>query len=153
MSEKEREEMIDKLKEFFLKKAQEVGVDLVFLYGSWARGFPKADSDVDLAVNFKVEEEEEVFKAIAELSLSLMRDIKKEVSIIPIFSDFRKPMLYYNAVVLGEPIYIGERGKYIRFFVEAICQMEDFNIFGTKWQRYAAQKNLSEVRHGGIHLR
>jgi NaMN:DMB phosphoribosyltransferase len=32
--------------------------------------------------------------------------------------------------------------------VQAINQMEDFSIFGTKWQLEAAARNLEEVKHG-----
>lgn len=150
MQKLSREDLLNKLKGFFNAKAAEYEVDLAFLYGSWARGYPRVDSDVDLAVIFsnKLSSENQIFYILNELCVAIAEEIRKEVNVLPIFPDFRKPMLYYNAMVLGKPVYIRSTEKYAQFFVEAINQMEDFSIFGTKWQLCAASKNLEEVKHG-----
>jgi len=69
---------------------------MAFLYGSWARGLPRLDSDVDIALVFsKALSVDDIFKHITDISLLLSRDIHSEVNIIPVYSDFKKPMLYY----------------------------------------------------------
>ena len=41
-----RDHLIEHLKSFFMENAnQGYGVEIVFLYGSWARGFPRDESD------------------------------------------------------------------------------------------------------------
>jgi len=120
---------------------------MAFLYGSWAKGFPKETSDVDIAVFFYPEKdsEDEEFNRITDISLQLSEIIRKEINIILIRTDFRKPMLYYNAIVLGQPIYIKNTERYISLKNEVIYQMEDFSIFGINWQLIAANKNIRRL--------
>jgi len=109
-----------------------------------------ADSDVDIAVLFSEEpsSEEESFEGITDISLSLSREVKWEVNLIEIHRDFRKPMLYYNAIVLGMPLYIREWSGYITLRNEAIHQMEDFSRLGIPWQYEIARRNLEAIGHG-----
>jgi len=146
---KTREEIIDCLKNFFKEKAQHYGLEMTFLYGSWAGGFPKEDSDVDVAIIFTKEpdSDNELFGRINDISLSLSKELGREINTIPIRSDFNKPMLYYNAIVLGIPVFIKDGVKHIRLKNEAIFQMEDFNLFGIDWQLRVAKKNLEELKH------
>jgi hypothetical protein len=69
------------------------------------------------------------------------------VNVIPIFSDFRKPMLYYNAIVRGIPVFIKDYSRYVQWVNEALHQMEDFGIFGRQWQIALTRNNLEEIRH------
>ncbi len=48
--EEKREELVKSLKDFFEKNAELFSVNMVFLYGSWAKGTPKDESDIDLAL-------------------------------------------------------------------------------------------------------
>jgi predicted nucleotidyltransferase len=145
-----KEEIVNCLKNFFNKKAQQYGLEMVFLYGSWARGFPKEDSDVDIAIVFTKENgaDDELFCYLNDISLSLSRELGREVNGIAIQSDFNKPMLYYNAIVLGIPVFIKDSDKYICLRNEAVFQMEDFNLFGIDWQVRITRKNLEELKHG-----
>ena len=142
-----RDDLIKKLKDFFNKNADFYDIDMAFLYGSWAKGFPKETSDVDIAVFFYPEKdsEDEEFNRITDISLQLSEIIRKEINIILIRTDFRKPMLYYNAIVLGQPIYIKNTERYISLKNEVIYQMEDFSIFGINWQLIAANKNIRRL--------
>jgi len=45
-----RNDLIKGLKDFFNKNAYFYDIDMAFLYGSWAKGFTKETSDVDIAV-------------------------------------------------------------------------------------------------------
>ena len=142
-----RDDLIKKLKDFFNKNADFYDIYMAFLYGSWAKGFPKETSDVDIAVFSYPEKdsEDEEFNRITDISLQLSEIIKKEINIISIYTDFRKPMLYYNAIVLGQPIYIKNTERYISLKNEVIYQMEDFSIFGINWQLIVANKNIRRL--------
>ena len=141
-------EILTLLKAFFAESASAYKIEMAFLYGSWARGFPKSTSDVDVAIVFSEEpgNEDEVFNLITDISFALAKGVGLEVNVIPIYSDFRKPMLYYNAIVLGIPVFIGNQDRYISLRNQAIFQMEDFTLFGTKWQLEIA-KNLEDIKH------
>lgn len=107
------------------------------------------DSDVDVAIVFSEEpsSEQDIFECINIIVLSLTLRLGLEVNIITICKDFKKPMLYYNAIVQGIPVFIKDYDKYVDLRNEAIFQMEDFNIFGTRWQLQVARKNIEELAH------
>ena len=140
----ERDRLVQHLKVFFEENARRYGIEMVFLYGSWARGIPRWDSDIDIAVIFWKENdsEQEGFLHITDISYNLSEELKREVNIIRIHFDFRNPMLYYNAIVLGIPLFVKDKNRYARIIMEAIYQMEDFSIFGLDWQYETARKNL-----------
>lgn len=144
-----KEEIIKCLTDYFEKNAGRYKLEMVFLYGSWARGLPRYDSDVDIAVIFLDEpsSEDESFEKITDLSLTLSEELGREVNVIQVYKDFRKPMLYYNSIILGLPVYIQEEDKYIRIKNDALYYMEDFSIFGLDWQYEVAAKNLGVMRH------
>src|SRR3989304_10446182 len=143
-----KEEIIKPLKNYFNKNASLYGLEMVFLYGSWAKGFPRHDSDIDIAIIFSEEpsSDDESFKHIIDISLSLSEELSQEVNVIQIYKDFRKPMLYYNAIVSDLPVFIKDFVRYVNFKNEAIYQMEDFCIFGVDWQYEVATKNLEALR-------
>lgn len=144
-----REEIINGLKNFFSEKARHYGLEMAFLFGSWARGYPKENSDVDIAIVFieEPDSDEELFRHLDDISLSLSNELGWEVNSIVIQSNFNKPMLYYNAIILGIPVFISDRDKYVRLRNEAIFQMEDFSLFGIDWQVRITRKNLEELKH------
>ena len=143
----DKENLILTLKAFFEEKAKDYNVDMAFLYGSWAGGFPRKDSDIDLAALFSTIplSDDEIFNIIIDISYNLSKKTNKEVNILPIYRDFRKPMLYYNAIILSNPIYIKDFQEYVKLKNEAIFQMEDFSIFGIKWQIEMTRKNLEAL--------
>lgn len=147
----QREKFVLKLKDYFKQKAPEYYIEMAFLYGSWATGYPHQDSDIDLAILFSpyLKDEDSLFELINSISYELSMEIGKEVNIIPIKEDFLHPMLYYNAIILGIPLYIKDKDmdNLVKLKWEAIRQMEDFNIFGISWQREVAQNILKEITH------
>lgn len=142
--------IIGKLKSFFDANASAFGADMVFLYGSLAGGNPRHDSDVDLAILFSPDTvgKDEVFDRVAELSARLSHLIKKEVNILVLELDFRKPMLQYNAIVLGIPVFFKDSTKFLHLRMEAVSQMEDFSIFGRTWQLEVAKRRIERMIHG-----
>ena len=143
-------DILKNLKSLFRSSAVDYGIDMAFLYGSWAGGNPREDSDVDVAVLFYSDglNSNEVFDRITDLSIKLSHLLKKEVNILVLTRDFQNPMLQYNAIVLGIPIFIKEFGRYVSLRMEAIFQMEDFSIFGRRWQLDLGERRLQGKFHG-----
>lgn len=144
-----KEEIIEQLKGFFIENAACFEIEMAFLYGSWATGFQREDSDIDLALIFFKEpsSDDEFFNSIVKISYLLTKELNREVNIIQIYRDFRKPMLYYNAIISGMLLYAKDFDGYVGLKNQAIYQMEDFSIFGLKWQYEVAIKNLEALRH------
>jgi len=144
-----KESLTARLKKYFDRNAHLFHVETALLYGSWAMGLPRQDSDVDIGIVFEDEgmPEGKIYGAINTISLSLTRDLRSEINILPVYHDFRKPMLYYNVIVQGIPVYISDYNKYLALRSNSINQMEDFEIFGKKWQLIIARKNLTVLEN------
>lgn len=141
--------LTDILKTFFKRRVSSLNIDMVFLYGSFARGLPKEGSDVDIGIVFKGQlPAEKVFSIISDISLALTYELKREINIVSVSLDSWKPMLYYNVIVLGVPIFIGNEKEYLSVRWEAIRQMEDFVAMGLAWQIAAARASLRRLEHG-----
>ncbi len=143
---RDKDEVISALKAYFQHKADVFNIDMAFLYGSWASGRPKDESDIDIAVIFNQEmTEEKIFEIITNISLELTDIFKKESNVLYIDMELSKPMLYYNAIVHGIPVYIRDFTRFVDIKSRAIYQMEDFCIFGTKWQEEIVRKRLEAL--------
>jgi len=139
-------QILSSLKSYFKHKAEIYNIDMVFLYGSWATGFPKIESDVDIAVVFNKEMgRDEMFDIITTLSLELTNLLKLETNVLYIDEEFSKPMLYYNAIVHGIPLFIKSFTRYVDKRLYAIFQMEDFSIFGIKWHAEIVERRLEKL--------
>lgn len=139
--------IIKGLKNFFQSHAEKYQVSLAFLFGSWAAGIPKSESDIDIAVVFKDKpSEDEIFNRVTNLSSCLAKNLDAEVNVLSIDLDFRQPMLYYNAIVLGIPVYIRDFRQYADIKNKALFEMEDFSIFGRRWQLQLAAKKLKGLK-------
>ena len=139
--------IIKQLENFFKKNAKKFNVETAFLFGSQASGFPTKDSDIDIGIVFDKNNfsDKEVFFKTTDISNELSKIISGEVNTIAVYNDFRKPLLYYNIIVLGKPLYIENYDKYISLRNEAIFQMEDFSIFGEKWMLETAKNKLKDI--------
>jgi predicted nucleotidyltransferase len=136
------------IESFFRREAERFRVQAAVLYGSWAGGFPRRDSDVDVAVVFEDEPDDDTaYRRLMDMSLLLSDLTGREVDMIPIDRDFRKPMLYYNALVQGVPVYRKRDDDIIRLRKRAIDEMEDFSLFGLQWQAEIARRNLDALKN------
>jgi predicted nucleotidyltransferase len=144
-----KDEVITALKSYFLSKANIYDIEMAFLYGSWAGGYPKKESDIDVAVLSTHEMgEDKAFDMVSNLSLELTDLLRHETNVLYIDSDLSKPMLHYNAIVHGIPVFIRNFTKYADIKIKAISQMEDFSIFGIKWQSEIVEKRLEAINRG-----
>ena len=82
---------------------------------------------------------------ISQMTIELEHLLHREVNIIRLSWQFEKPLLYYNATILGIPVFVRNRSRHSRYLQEALYQMEDFRLFGIRWQLSAAQNNLREL--------
>lgn len=141
-------EIINFLQTYFEEKARVLDIQMAFLYGSWSKGYPRMDSDIDVAIVLEDDKpsEEATFEIVNTLTLSLGEHLNREVNVLLIHQDFAKPMLFYNAIILGRPVFIKDQAKYARLINDAIYQMEDFSIFGKDWQIAVAEKNLKAIK-------
>jgi predicted nucleotidyltransferase len=143
-----KDSIVSILKDVFKNESARYNMQTAFLYGSRAKGFPKFDSDVDVAIFFDDEPAEgELFERLTAISLVLSEMLGLEVNVIPIYRNFRHPILYYNAIVMGIPVYIKDFMEYAHLINEAIYQAEDFGLFGLEWQRTLTRKNLEVIQH------
>lgn len=91
-ADEDRDELIRILKGYFEEKSDRFPIDLAFLYGSWAAGLPRRDSDVDLAFIFHPDiGKNEIFEIMTTISLELTDILKKDINVIYIDSDSQNP--------------------------------------------------------------
>jgi predicted nucleotidyltransferase len=141
--------IILKLNNFFEQAASQYPIEMVFLYGSYVAEHTRADSDIDLAILFsdEIENCEKIFSLLAEITYKLTKELNQEVNIISIDRNFPHPILYYNAIVLGIPVFTKDNDRYLYLKLEAIHQMEDFQIYGTRWQKEITTHIMEELTH------
>jgi len=143
-----KKKLVSEIKVFFEQGASQYHIDLALLYGSWARGYPHQDSDIDLALLFssEIDCQDKIFFLINDISYKLGSKLNREVNIISISTDFGHPMLYYNAIVLGIPLFVKDYDRFLSLKLEAIYQAADFELFGVYWQQEIAKRLISSIR-------
>lgn len=146
-----RNDIILALKDYFQCKADLYDIEMAFLYGSWACGYQKKGSDIDVAVLFSHEmNKEAIFNSLNAISIDLTSLLRHETNVLYIDRELSKPMLYYNAIAHGISIFTKDFTRYVDIRLKAISQMEDFSIFGIRWQSEVARKRLESLKNAGI---
>ncbi len=141
-----KDNMVAVLKDYFESKADSFNIDMAFLYGSWACGYPLDESDIDVAVlSSKEMDEDMAFEVVSTISLELTEQLRHETNVLYMDTELSKPMLHYNAIVHGIPVYIKDFERYVDLRLKAISQMEDFSLFGTKWQAEIVRKRMEAL--------
>jgi predicted nucleotidyltransferase len=133
------------VEQFFNIHAKEYCVTLAFLYGSWAHGLQRNNSDIDIAIMIEESDEDEIFQKITAMTLALSELLQYEANGLYIDHDLSRPMLHYNAIVKGIPVYFDDFTYYVDVRMKAIAQMEDFSIFGLTWQKQIIENNLKDL--------
>lgn len=78
MIESKKIPLLDTLKHFFQKKAEQYFIEIALLFGSMTGGHPRKESDIDIALLFeKPFGEEIIFEVINTLSIELTDVLKK----------------------------------------------------------------------------
>src|SRR3989338_552838 len=115
-----KDSLVSQLSAFFLKKSAQYNVEMAFLYGSYAGGYPKAESDIDLGIVFdcSVKDHLKIHSLLTDISYQLTMELKKEVNIVTINPDFDHPMLYYNIIVSGVLLYVKDNDRFLSLKLE-----------------------------------
>lgn len=141
-------DIVEILKAYFRANSGVYGIKLAFLYGSYAHNNQTEQSDIDVAIVFEKDRAKvgkKLFEVITDISIATSKLSGKDVEIICIDEDFSKPMLYYNAIIHGKPLFVCDVNYYIDYFLRALHTMEEFSGFGIKLQLEMANNQLRSI--------
>jgi len=96
---------------------------LSFLMGSYAKGTARRDSDVDVAVLFKVPPD---VGQVTSMREDLVLLLKKEVDLVLL--NLAGPVIRMQALKTGKVLY-GEKGAYEEFFTRTLNEYTDLKHF------------------------
>jgi predicted nucleotidyltransferase len=109
------------LSEYFHTKKK--NARLAFLMGSYAKGTPRRDSDVDVAVLFDAPPGSD---EVSDLREALTLLLKKEVDLVSL--NLAGPVIRMQALKTGKVLY-GEKGAYEEFFTRTLNEYTDLKHF------------------------
>lgn len=127
-------EILDKTRQYFEQKDE---VIMVFLFGSYVSGKYCSESDIDIAIFIK-DEDNEIERDIQNNIEWLLRKIewllRKNVEIVNLSR--ARATLAWNILRKGIPLVIKDRKLYIDFLLEVSNEAEDFVYFNLDtWRR------------------
>lgn len=123
--------MIDaKTKNAIVEVLKKYPVKLAYLYGSYAKGIERPDSDIDIAVVPVENSEINPFRIAADVD-SAVRGKEVDVRVI---SSGKSPLFEFNTIRYGQPIYILDESDRIIFEV-------------TTARRYYDTEKIRRIRH------
>ena len=114
-----REEILRKVKDIILKTLE---VDIIILFGSYAREMERYDSDIDIAIKPTNNIEKEY---LIRLQTTLEEEINIDVHLInlcTIEEDFR-----YDILITGKPLYIKNNDKFWEYNFRAYSDYLELN--------------------------
>ncbi len=136
------------LQAYFRENAERFAVETAFLFGSWASNVPRKEPDVDVAILFRDEgPADTLFERATTISLELARKTGVEADVLVLDKDLSRPMLHYNAVVQGIPVYMRDFTRAVDLRMRALIQAEDFALFGKRLQDAVVRKRLEALSH------
>ena len=136
------------VEEYFRREGVRLRIEAAFVFGSRAGEVARADSDVDVAVVFSEEgAAESMFDRSNEVAQNLCRLLGADVDVVVLDRDFSRPMLAYNVIVQGIPVYVRDANNFLALRNEAMRQKEDFSRFGIGWQLEVARTKLERLGH------
>ncbi|MFW6128763.1 MAG: type VII toxin-antitoxin system MntA family adenylyltransferase antitoxin [Candidatus Aminicenantaceae bacterium] len=118
--------MIKILQQYFSERKD---IAFAFLFGSGARAHMRKESDMDIAVYFKPEQDleweefEKTYESENRIALDLERLLKKEVDLIVL--NRAKALLADEILRKGHPIVIKDRGIFLEYFCIISDEAED----------------------------
>lgn len=121
---------------------------MAFLYGSAAAGMLKDESDIDVAILFDSVSGRDAFDLVSGLETELTIILKRDTEILVLDREKVRPLLFFNAVVHGIPVYFRDFTRLVDLKNEALGLKEDWELFGTSWQADLAAKKIEGWKHG-----
>ena len=89
-------------------------VAFAFLFGSYVKSGFKSDSDIDLFVIGKMDEDQ-VFKAVQRVESAIGREINYHIATESEFSQQKKNSFFYKEIVKSHILLIGNEDEFRRF--------------------------------------
>ena len=119
--------IVEKLGKYFEKRDDIV---MAFLFGSWAKGHEGTESDIDIAVYFKPENNilewesaDSQYESEREIWLDIERIVEKDVDLLVLN---RAAATVADSALRGYPIIIKDRNLYMDFLLRITFEAIDF---------------------------
>ncbi len=141
--------IVEKLGNYFEKRDDIV---MAFLFGSWAKGHEGTESDIDIAVYFKPENNilewestDSQYESEREIWLDIERIVEKDVDLLVLN---RAAATVADSALRGYPIIIKDRNLYMDFLLRITSEAIDFRQWVEGYWRSKEQR-----RHGAAATR
>jgi len=136
--------IVEKLGKYFEKRDDIV---MAFLFGSWAKGHEGTESDIDIAVYFKPENNilewestDSQYESEREIWLDIERIVEKDVDLLVLN---RAAATVADSALRGYPIIIKDRNLYMDFLLRITSEAIDFRQWIDGYWTFKEQR-----RHG-----
>jgi uncharacterized protein len=119
-------ELLPRLRDYFQNRTD---IDMAFLFGSVAQGRGGVDSDIDMAIHFRVKnavaemEERLYFTGEEEIWSDMEKITGREIDLIVLN---RAPATVSDSALRGIPIVIKDRGSHLSFLLRVTSEAIDF---------------------------
>lgn len=110
----------------------------VYLFGSYAHGFPRPNSDIDLGLLFDGEDRNIIADKLESYNNALARILRKEIHLTAL--NAASPLLLKQVLSKGRCILVNEPKKNAYFQMTALAKIADFGIYKSKFEREFARK-------------
>ena len=141
--------IIEELGNYFEKRDDIV---MAFLFGSWAKGHEGTESDIDIAVYFKPENNilewestDSQYDGERQIWLDIERIVEKDVDLLVLN---RAAATVADSALRGVPIIIKDRSLYMDFLLRITSEAIDFRQWVEGYWRSKEQR-----RHGAAATR
>jgi len=136
--------IVEKLGNYFEKRDD---ILMAFLFGSWAKGHEGTESDIDIAVYFKPENNilewestDSQYESEREIWLDIERIVEKDVDLLVLN---RAAATVADSALRGYPIIIKDRNLYMDFLLRITSEAIDFRQWAEGYWMLKEQR-----RHG-----
>lgn len=134
------------IEEIVKSKAKDWKLKAFFLFGSTAYDMDTVRSDIDIAVAFEENLDRSTKKTIRNhIIKTLSQATGREIDIVEIEDKANKPLLLYNAIINGIPVYIKSEEFYKELITKYTKEMENHytNRIGERIKK--CEKMLAEI--------
>jgi len=131
--------VIATLEAYFTGKSE---ISAVYLFGSYARGLQRPDSDVDIALLFENADPAKVSEYTDAHYLAIARILRKELHLVPLN---RAPERLLNQIFSrGQCILVNNPKEHAMFKMTAFAKIADFGFYRPKFEEAFTRKLMQE---------
>jgi predicted nucleotidyltransferase len=127
--------VIQTIRVYFLPEKE---VLAVYLFGSYALGCPRPDSDIDLGLLFDDEKVEDIANKLETYNLALARMLRKDIHLTAL--NAASPLLMKQVLSKGSCILTNDPRKLAYFQMAALGKIADFAPYKTNCEREFVRK-------------